>query len=45
MAKDKLKTTPTGKPCPYVTSPDDVDMDVLEELVRVSVEHVRTTSA
>lgn len=33
----------TGKSCLYVHSLADVDMDVLETLVRSSVEHVRAT--
>jgi hypothetical protein len=34
----------TGKGCLYINKLDDVDMDVLEELVRSSVEHVSSTS-
>lgn len=30
----------TGKGCLYINSLDDVDMEVLEELIRASVEHV-----
>ncbi len=36
----KLGKHKTGKSCLYVKSLEDVDMDVLEELVRRSVEHV-----
>lgn len=32
----------TGKSCLYVNRLEDVDLDVLEELVRLSVEHMRS---
>jgi hypothetical protein len=34
----------TGKGCLYINKLDDVDMEVLEELIRSSVEHVSNTS-
>jgi hypothetical protein len=34
----------TGKGCLYINKLDDVDMEVLEELVRSSVEHVSNPS-
>lgn len=33
----------TGKSCLYIDKLDDVDLAVLEELVRLSVEHMRAT--
>ena len=41
---DKLGKYKTGKGCLYINKLDDVDMGVLEELVRNSVEHVSNTS-
>lgn len=39
----KLGKHTTGRSCLYVKKLADVDMDVLEELVRRSVEHVRSS--
>jgi len=41
----KLGKYKTGKGCLYINKLDDVDMGVLEELVRDSVEHVSNTPA
>jgi hypothetical protein len=38
---DKLGKFKTGKSCLYVNKLDDVDIDVLRELVRQSVQHVK----
>ena len=35
----------TGKSCLYIKKTEDVDMDVLRELVKLSAEHVATTNA
>ena len=40
----KLGKYKTGKSCLYINKLDDVDMDVLEELVRKSVEHMKRTN-
>jgi hypothetical protein len=40
----KLGKYKTGKSCLYINRLDDVDMKVLEELVRSSVEHVSNTA-
>lgn len=41
----KLGRHKTGKSCLYIKRLADVDMDVLAELVRQSVEHMKKTSA
>lgn len=41
----KLGEYKTGKSCLYINKVDDVDMEVLGELVRASVEHVSKGSA
>ena len=41
----KLGNYKTGKSCLYIKKVEDVDLDVLEELVRRSAEHVRATNA
>jgi hypothetical protein len=41
----KLGKHKAGKSCLYVKSLDDLDLDVLEELVRRSVRHMRELSA
>jgi hypothetical protein len=41
----KLGKHKTGKSCLYINRLDDVDMEVLEELVRASVEHVSKSDA
>ena len=38
---EKLGKYKTGKSCLYVKKLEDVDMNVLEELVKASVEHMR----
>lgn len=43
--RSKLGKHTTGKSCLYIKKLDDVDMEVLEELVRRSVEHVSRNSA
>lgn len=40
----KLGKYSTGKSCLYLKKIEDVDMDVLRELVRLSVEHVSATN-
>ena len=40
----KLGKHKTGKGCLYINKLDDVDMEVLEELIRRSVDHVSTSS-
>lgn len=40
---ERLGKHKTGKSCLYVNRLSDIDMDVLEELVRQSVEHMRKT--
>ncbi|MDX1531118.1 MAG: DUF1801 domain-containing protein [Rhodothermales bacterium] len=42
---ERLGKYKTGKSCLYVNRLDDVDLGVLEELVRRSVEHVRAAHA
>ena len=39
---EKLGKYKTGKACLYVNKLEDVDMDVLEELVEKSVDHMRS---
>lgn len=41
----KLGKYKTGTSCLYINKLDDIDMDVLEELVRESVKHVRKAYA
>jgi hypothetical protein len=41
----KLGKHSTGKSCLYIKKIEDVDMDVLKELVKQSVEHMIKTSA
>lgn len=38
---EKLGKYKTGKSCLYVKNLDDIDRDVLEKLIRVSVSHLR----
>lgn len=40
---ERLGKHKTGKSCLYVKRLDDIDLDVLEELVGASVEHLRNT--
>ena len=40
----KLGKHSTGKSCLYVKKTEDIDMDVLRELVRLSTEHVAKTN-
>jgi len=40
----KLGKHSTGKSCLYIKKIEDVDMDVLKELVKKSVEHMKKTS-
>ena len=42
---DKLGKHSTGKSCLYIKKLDDVDQDVLRELVRKSVAHMKETNA
>ncbi len=42
---NKLGKYSTGKSCLYVKKVEDVDMDVLDELVKCSVEHVEKSNA
>jgi hypothetical protein len=42
---NKLGKHSTGKSCLYIKSLEDVDMDVLKELVRQSVEHMEKANA
>lgn len=39
---ERLGTFSTGKSCLYVKRLEDIDLDVLEDLLRASVEYVRT---
>ena len=41
----KLGKHSTGKSCLYIKKLEDVDMDVLKELVKQSVEHMSKSSA
>ena len=41
----KLGKHSTGKSCLYIKKIEDIEMDVLEELVRRSVEHMEKTNA
>lgn len=35
----------TGKSCLYISKIEDIDLDVLKELVKLSVEHVKETNS
>ena len=41
---EKLGKYKTGKSCLYIKKLEDVDMNVLEELIRQSVEHMKQTN-
>ncbi len=41
---EKLGKHKTGKSCLYINKLDDVDTDVLKEMVRLSVKHMRETN-
>ncbi len=41
----KLGKYETGMSCLYITKLDDIDMDVLEDLVKESVKHMRKAYA
>lgn len=41
----KLSKHKSGKACLYINRLDDVDLEVLEELIRASVEHVSKSDA
>ena len=38
----KLKTVPTGKACLYINKIEDIDLAVLEDLIRQSVDFMKT---
>jgi hypothetical protein len=41
---EKLGKYKTGKSCLYVSKLEDIDLDVLRDLVKLSVEHVKKGS-